>query len=201
MFRFLAKGRGQWKPYTPTITHSTPTPNGRSRSSRGGRDRRDGRKSRRGSQAAAARSSTTAVADKAEKDNHSEADKENEQTESHSQPSSFHRAVYRGRGRGRGRGGYSGSRRHDYANGNRVRPYYISVDAETLKSYILQQMYVDFVYVSKNSSTNSAFSCTPTVNTILASITCARISSCVVRLETIMEVIGRFADVIDKGDI
>lgn len=61
---------------------------------------------------------------------------------SSSSSSSSSRGGFRGRGRGRGRGAFHGSRRYDYANGGRLRPYYINVDADTLKYYILQQMWV-----------------------------------------------------------
>lgn len=199
--RFLGKGRG--KPITPNITHSTPAPNGRSRSGRGGA--RSGRKPRRSSQpprqsvksnantstapttssssttstsndassttAAAATnnaitqekskeaatttatttttdakspsSSTAAASTKpadSSKSDASSAAAANGTTQERS--TSHHgRGGFRGRGRGRGRGGFNSHRRFDHANG-RTKPYYINVDAETLKYYILQQMYV-----------------------------------------------------------
>ncbi|KAI9496425.1 hypothetical protein BDB00DRAFT_118512 [Zychaea mexicana] len=217
----VGKGRGQWKPYTPTITHSTPTPNGRARSTRGGRahgDRRDVRKPRRGSypsrqyaksssnsekqpteenasdeKASAATSApaengasstttTTAAvsADTAATKPSTTTSTNNTSTTSsattttttttttteqrslsssatateapssssrapatNGSSSSFHHGRgggFRGRGRGRGRGGFHGSRRYDYMNASRLRPYYINVDAETLKLYILQQI-------------------------------------------------------------
>ncbi|KAG0173212.1 La ribonucleoprotein domain member 1 [Apophysomyces sp. BC1034] len=132
----LPKGRGQWKPYTPTITHSTPTPTGRSRSTRGGRPSLSkDRKARRGSQ-------PTLI--KKEKDEGVKSEivgecRTNDAQEAEAAALRFSRPAFRGRGRGRGRGGF---RRHDFGFPTRARPMYVNVDAETLKMYILQQMYV-----------------------------------------------------------
>ncbi|KAF7724762.1 La ribonucleoprotein domain member 1 [Apophysomyces ossiformis] len=130
----LPKGRGQWKPYTPTITHSTPTPTGRSRSTRGGRPASNkDRKARRGSQP---------TLTKKEKEEGSKPEvagecKTNDAQEAEAAALRFSRPSFRGRGRGRGRGGF---RRHEFGFPPRTRPMYVNVDAETLKVYILQQI-------------------------------------------------------------
>ncbi|KAI7883759.1 hypothetical protein K492DRAFT_159008 [Lichtheimia hyalospora FSU 10163] len=181
--KFVApKSKGRGKPITPNITHSTPAPNGRSRSGRGGA--RSGRKPRRSSQpprqsvksnanatapttssssttsTSNDASSTTATTNNATQEKSKDATAtttdaklsstkpaENSKSDtpaangSTQERSTTHhgRGGFRGRGRGRGRGGFNSHRRFDHANG-RMKPYYINVDAETLKFYILQQI-------------------------------------------------------------
>ncbi|KAI8366720.1 uncharacterized protein BYT42DRAFT_595855 [Radiomyces spectabilis] len=153
--KFIApkgKGKGQWKPYTPTIVHATPTPgSGRARGtrSRNANDSRKDRKPRRSSHSGAShrtKESKPATAP----ENHTE-DKKNlangvkpaESSAADAPASSSHHTSRGGfRGRGRGRGGFHGSR---HVNGNmfpmnRARPVFVNVDAETLKTYIVQQI-------------------------------------------------------------
>ncbi|KAI9314141.1 hypothetical protein BX666DRAFT_1970743 [Dichotomocladium elegans] len=192
--RFVApKAKGRGKPYTPTITHSTPTPNGRPRSTRGrGHARKTHRVSHPPRQStektetnsintnaaapavsgaaessaavpvasttadqsttqttssvpapAAVEPTATASATSANSTETKKAEAQNTPAEpSTAAPTHHTRGGFRGRGgRGRGgRGGFHSARRFDYPNTNRSKPYYINVDAETLKFYILQQI-------------------------------------------------------------
>ncbi|KAG0184583.1 La ribonucleoprotein domain member 1 [Apophysomyces sp. BC1034] len=129
------KGRGQWKPFIPTITHTTPAPRGRSHRERPGTK---DRKPRRSSQ----------TAKNGNEKPHTQRDKKDttgdEAKPSQSQERSHHGSSgVRGTSRGRGRGTF-GSRR-EHTNGSsyvpsRSRSVFVNADTETLKLYIVQQI-------------------------------------------------------------
>ncbi|KAF7729970.1 La ribonucleoprotein domain member 1 [Apophysomyces ossiformis] len=142
------KGRGQWKPFTPTITHTTPTP--RSRGHRVRQGTKD-RKPRRGSQSTK-NSHEKQHAQKEKKESiHNESKPSHTQSQFHERAAHSSHPTVRGNSRGRGRGSFAS--RRDYTNGssytpNRSRSIFVNADTETLKLYIIQQ--IDYYFSIDN---------------------------------------------------
>ncbi|KAI9012018.1 hypothetical protein CLU79DRAFT_722393 [Phycomyces nitens] len=134
----VVKDRGQWKPYTPTIIHASPAT--RTRSVRGrGASGADNRKDRKRLSTQTSSDDTDETETEIEK---SETEKAKLVTPGAVTPlatsSTPIRTAYRGRGRGRGRG--SGRYVPFGHHASQAKPRFANVDADTLKTYILQQI-------------------------------------------------------------